>query len=64
MAILRRQIFAALAVALLTNCAFVKIEGDGNSVSDTGGDGGGVSLPPTPKQAASNDIHHKPSDQR
>lgn len=30
---------------LLGACTFVSIEGDHNSVSDTGGHGGGVSLP-------------------
>jgi hypothetical protein len=33
-------------VAALTSCTLVYIEGDSNSVSDTGGHGGGVTLPP------------------
>jgi hypothetical protein len=31
--------------ALLVGCTFVNIEGDHNSVSDTGGHGGGVTVP-------------------
>jgi hypothetical protein len=34
-----------IAALLLGGCTLVSIEGDGNSVSDTGGHGGGVTLP-------------------
>lgn len=30
---------------MLAGCTFVSIEGDHNSVSDTGGHGGGIMLP-------------------
>ncbi|NLP65380.1 hypothetical protein [Paraburkholderia sacchari] len=36
---------AALMLAPLGACTVVYIEGDSNSISDTGGHGGGVSLP-------------------
>lgn len=32
-------------VCVLASCTFVNIEGDHNTVSDTGGHGGGISLP-------------------
>jgi hypothetical protein len=35
----------ALASPALCACTFVNIEGDHNTVSDTGGHGGGVQLP-------------------
>lgn len=38
----------ALLCATLGACTFVNIEGDHNSVSDTGGHGGGVMLPQNP----------------
>ncbi len=36
---------ALAIIATLASCTLVYIEGDGNSVSDTGGHGGGVTLP-------------------
>lgn len=35
----------AAVIVLLVGCTFVNIEGDHNSVSDTGGHGGGVTVP-------------------
>lgn len=36
-----------VAAILLGGCTLVSIEGDGNSVSDTGGHGGGLTIPAT-----------------
>ncbi|MFM0224180.1 hypothetical protein [Paraburkholderia dipogonis] len=33
-------------VSVLTGCTLVYIEGDSNSVTDTGGHGGGLTIPP------------------
>jgi hypothetical protein len=42
-----RLLICAVAATLLmaAACTFVNIEGDHNSVSDTGGHGGGVTVP-------------------
>jgi len=40
------------AVMSLAACTFVHIEGDHNSVSDTGGHGGGVTVPQGAKTLA------------
>ncbi|WP_250515823.1 hypothetical protein [Caballeronia sp. INDeC2] len=42
----------ALASLALCTCTFVNIEGDHNTVSDTGGHGGGVQLPERSTQTA------------
>ncbi|MFM0393748.1 hypothetical protein [Paraburkholderia phytofirmans] len=36
----------ALMLLPLCACTFVYIEGDSNSISDTGGHGGGLTVPP------------------
>ena len=37
---------ALAIIATLASCTLVYIEGDGNSISDTGGHGGGLTVPP------------------
>jgi hypothetical protein len=59
MTVFSRPLFAVLAVLLLTHCSFVHVEGDGNTVSDTGGDGGGIKFPA--KQPVPNDPAQKKS---
>ncbi|WP_143811040.1 hypothetical protein [Paraburkholderia piptadeniae] len=46
-----------VSAVLLAACTFVNIEGDNNSVSDTGGHGGGVSLPQS-TPTISEQLHH------
>jgi hypothetical protein len=41
----RRALGAFAALVALDGCTFVYVEGDHNSISDTGGHGGGVTLP-------------------
>ncbi|WGS48628.1 hypothetical protein LFL96_12605 [Paraburkholderia sp. D15] len=50
---------APLWLVLLTSCTFVSIEGNSNTVSDTGGHGGGVTLPAASSQPTLADRLHE-----